>query len=84
MVVELFSPSVGNQEYQCKLSEYQGSTLLSTSKRYKKQPSSSLGTHRFLDLLATDPPGAEHSRIWAQGSNTGDIHPEGLDLLART
>jgi len=59
-------------------------TLLSTSKRYQKQPSSSLGTHIFHDLLATNPPGAEHSRIWAQGSNTGDIHPEGLDLLART
>ena len=62
-IAKLFSPRVGNEEYQCKLSEHQECTLWSTSRRCQKQLSSSLGTRRFLDLLSTYPPGIEHSGI---------------------
>ena len=66
-VVELFSPRVGSDEYRCKPSKHRGCTLWSTSRRYQKRLSISSGTRRFLDPLATDLLGVEHSEIWAQG-----------------
>ena len=62
-IPELFSPRGGNEEYHYKLSKHQGCTLWSTRRRCQKPPSSSLGTHRFLGLLAIGLPGVGHSEI---------------------
>jgi len=64
IVIELSLPRVGNEEYQCRLSRHYGGTLWSIGRRCQRQPSGSLGTCRFLDLLVTNLPSAKHSEIW--------------------